>query len=348
MSSKSRVMSAIGHVRRDRLPFYIMGFYEQEAQERIQRHLRVEDGQAAYDALGIDVRVLGSDWSKVPGRVDERGRKLEGWPAVWGGGGSPYTDRAHARPLQAAETIAQVDAYSWPNPEWINCPPIDEARRDYLARHWVNISCGPIWCQTADLMSMETALLNMRLNPKVIEATVAHVVDFWWEMIRRQLEAYDDLVDCFHIWDDAAADTTLFFSIEDWRRFYKPGLVRLFDLANAHGKSVWYHCCGAMSALMPDLIDMGMDVLEPCQVHLPGMAPERLHRDFGDHVVFYGAINTQHALPFGSEEDVRREVRDRIRVLGADGAYIVGPDHSVNKDVPPQNVVALYDKAARL
>jgi uroporphyrinogen decarboxylase len=124
-------------------------------------------------------------------------------------------------------------------------------------------------------------------------------------------------------------------------------MARLFALAKSYGKVVWYHCCGAMSELLPDLIDMGMDILEPCQVHLPGMAPERLKRDFGKEVVFYGAINTQRTLPFGTEEDVRREVRERIRVLGSDGGYIVGPDHTVNRDVPPQNVVALYDEAAK-
>ncbi len=102
-----------------------------------------------------------------------------------------------------------------------------------------------------------------------------------------------------------------------------------------------------MSSLLPELIEMGVDVLEPCQVHLPGMAPERLKRDFGSDLVFYGAVNTQHTLPFGSAEAVRQEVRERIRVLGADGGYIVGPDHSVNKDVPPANVVALYDEATR-
>jgi len=77
------------------------------------------------------------------------------------------------------------------------------------------------------------------------------------------------------------------------------------------------------------------------------MAPERLKRDFGKHIVFYGGINTQQTLPLGSEEDVRKEVRQRVRILGSDGGYIVGTDHSVNKDVPPENVVALYDEAAK-
>ena len=187
----------------------------------------------------------------------------------------------------------------------------------------------------------------MKLNPAVVDAAVARITDFLCEAAGRQLEANGDLIDCLHYWDDYATDAALFFSIEDWRRFYKPALERLFALAKRHGKGVWFHCCGAMSELLPDLIDMGLDILEPCQTHLPGMAPERLKREFGKHIIFYGAINTQQTLPFASQESVRREVRQRIRVLGSDGGYIVGPDHSVNKDVPPENVVALYDEAAK-
>lgn len=342
-TSKERVLAAVRRAKADRPPFYIMGFYEGESQERIQSHLGVDTMEKVYDALGVDVRGVGGDWSKAPERFDPTGRKV----SIWGGGGPPYTDEAYARPLQNAQTVADVDAYEWPDPDWLATPEIEPDRRAYLSRHLVNVGCGPVWCQLADLMSMETLLVNMKLNPAVVDAAVAHIADFHYEATRRQLEAYGDLIDCFHQWDDYATDATLFFSLVDWRRFYQPALARLFALAKSHGKLVWYHCCGAMSALLPDLIDMGLDILEPCQVHLPGMAPERLKRDFGQHVVFYGAINTQGTLPFGSEEDVRREVRERIRVLGSDGAYIVGPDHSVNKDVPPENVVALYDEAAK-
>ena len=343
MTSKDRVLSALAHKKGDRLPFYIMGFYEEESRENIQKHLGVDNLQKVYDKLGIDVRGAGGNWSKAPKRLDENGKNL----GLWGGGGPPYTETAYVRPLRYAETVADIEAFQWPDPDWLDTPEVKPAQRDYLSNHFIRVGCGSIWCQLADLMSMETLLLNMVLKPTIIEAAVGHIGDFLYESIRRQLEAYDDLVDCFCMWDDFATDAKLFFPIEDWRRFYKPAMSRLFELAKSHGKAIWFHCCGAMSDLLPDLIEMGMDILEPCQVHLPGMSPERLKRDFGKHIVFYGAINTQQTLPFGSEEDVRREVRERVRVLGADGGYIIGPDHSINKDVPPENVIALYDEVAK-
>jgi len=342
MTSKDRVSAALERKKEDRLPFYIMGFYEVESQQNIQKHIGVDSLEKVYDELGIDVRGVGGNWSKAPKRLDDEGREL----GLWGGGGAPYTKMKYVRPLRYAETIADIEAFQWPEADWLDTPQINSERLEYLSRHFVNLGCGPIWCQLANLMSMETLLLNMKLNPSIVEAAVERIGNFLYESTHRQLEAYGEIIDCFHMWDDYATDTSLFFSLEDWRQFYKPGMKRLFKLAKSHGKLVWYHCCGAMSKLIPDLIEMGMDILEPCQVHLPGMKPERLKRDFGKHIVFYGAINTQQTLPFGSKEDVQREVRERIHILGADGGYIIGPDHSVNKDVPAENVIALYDEAA--
>ena len=323
----------------------MMGFHGEEAQLALQKHLGVDELEKVFDVLGLDTRGIGGDFRNAPRRTDADGNDL----GIWGGGGGPYgIEGPCTRPLQHVETVAGVEAFTWPDPAWLETPEIPDERKAYLAQHFVNLSCTPVWCQLAGLMTMEAALVNMKLKPAVVEAAVAHIGEFLYETTRLQLDAYDELIDCFHMWDDYATDTNLFFSIDDWRRIYKPAMARLFELAKSRGKKVWCHCCGAMSELLPDLIDMGMDILEPCQVHLPGMAPERLKRDFGRHVVFYGAINTQQTLPFGTEADVRREVRERARVLGSDGGYIVGPDHSVNADVPPANVVALYDEAAKV
>ena len=99
--------------------------------------------------------------------------------------------------------------------------------------------------------------------------------------------------------------------------------------------------------IIPDLIEIGCDILEPTQVHLPGMAPLELKREFGMDMTFFGAICTQKTLPYGTPDDVRREVRERVRVLGKGGGYICSPDHTVLDDVPVENVLALYDEAKR-
>ena len=134
-------------------------------------------------------------------------------------------------------------------------------------------------------------------------------------------------------------------SPEHWRRFLLPTYRRVFDLAKSVGMKVWFHSCGSFVEVLPDLIDIGMDVWETCQVHLDGNDPRRLKREFGSHITFYGAISTQQTLPFGLASDVRGEVRERIRVLGRGGGYICGPDHTIRPEVPVENVLALFDEA---
>jgi len=118
-------------------------------------------------------------------------------------------------------------------------------------------------------------------------------------------------------------------------------------LAKDDGMKVWFHCCGTFRPVIPDLIDIGMDVWETVQVHLPGNEPEVLKREYGKDITFFGAINTQRTLPYGTEEEVRAEVRERIRVLGKGGGYICGGDHTILPDVPMANVFAMIDEARK-
>jgi uroporphyrinogen decarboxylase len=117
--------------------------------------------------------------------------------------------------------------------------------------------------------------------------------------------------------------------------------------ADKYDLKVWFHSCGQFRPVMGDLIDIGLDVWETVQTHLSGNEPEILKREYGDHITFFGGISTQTTLPFGSTDDVRREVRERIRVLGKNGGYICGPDHGIMPDVPLENVLAMYNEARK-
>ena len=342
MNSRERVRAALKREPADRIPFWIMGFYEGEATERIKQFLGVDNKDEVSDCLGIDVVKLGKKWS-VPERHDSAGRKV----GEWGYAAVPYYEK-WIYPLEGAETTSEIDSYLWPDLQWLTFPEHSETRRKWLEERFILVQTGPIFCQLTKLMPMEQALIHMKLNPALVDVAVEKITGVIEGMVTRQLDAYGELVDAVRVWDDFATDADLFFSLEDCRRFFLPAWRRVFELIKSRGKYVWFHCCGAMSALIPDLMKIGMDILEPCQVHRPGMAPKRLKSEFGSDLAFYGAVNTQGTLPFGSPDDVRREVRERIRVLGKGGGYIIGPDHTVMKDVPPENIFALYDEAAKL
>ena len=154
-------------------------------------------------------------------------------------------------------------------------------------------------------------------------------------------------VEIFWFGDDFASQTGMLLSPEHWRRYLKPVYARVFALAKSRGLKVWFHSCGTFRPVLPDLIDIGMDVWETVQAHLPGNDPAELKREYGRHITFYGGINSQLTLPYGTAEQVRAEVRQRVRVLGKGGGYICSSDHTILPGVPFDNVLAMIDEARK-
>jgi len=118
-------------------------------------------------------------------------------------------------------------------------------------------------------------------------------------------------------------------------------------LIKASGKRVFYHSDGSAFDVLRSMVDLGADVINPIQHACPGMERDRLREALGDRVVFHGAVDNQQVLPFGSPDDVRREVRENIRLLGDGGGYIVAPCHMIQPGTPMANIVALYDEVSR-
>ena len=139
----------------------------------------------------------------------------------------------------------------------------------------------------------------------------------------------------------------LMISARMWRKLIKPLHERIIDVAKAYGIPVMYHCDGALYPLIPELIEMGVDVLNPVQADAAGMEPQRLKDEFGDRLSFHGGIDIIKTLPRGSAEDVRGGGGGRIRVLGRNGGYILASSHHIQSDTPLANVFAMYDMALR-
>ena len=129
-----------------------------------------------------------------------------------------------------------------------------------------------------------------------------------------------------------------------WRKVLKPRYAKLFAIGRNAGLPVWFHSCGDITAVLPDLIEIGMDVWETVQLHALPIPPDKLKREYGRHVAFFGGVNTQQ-LPFKTPREVAAEVRRCLDVLGEGGGYICGPDHHIKPDVPAANVVALFETA---
>ena len=135
-------------------------------------------------------------------------------------------------------------------------------------------------------------------------------------------------------------------SLDMWERHIKPCHVRLNQAIHELGAKVIYHSDGAVMEAVPGLIDMGIDVLQALQFDARGMDAEELKQRYGDRLCFEGGVSVQRTLPFGTPDDVRREVRHLVATLGRSGGYILGPSHAIQAGTPPENVVAMFDTAA--
>jgi uroporphyrinogen decarboxylase len=162
-------------------------------------------------------------------------------------------------------------------------------------------------------------------------------------MLERFLAELGDLVDIVFISDDMGTQESQLISVAAYVRHLKPRLKRWVDLIHRHGKKVLFHTDGAARPFVPHLIECGIDLLNPIQHICPGMDRAGLKRDFGSQVVFHGGVENQQVLPFGSVDDVRREVITCLQTLGAGGGYIPSSCHNIQAGTPPENVVAMVE-----
>jgi uroporphyrinogen decarboxylase len=146
--------------------------------------------------------------------------------------------------------------------------------------------------------------------------------------------------------DDVASQRSLVMSPRSWRQLIKPHLARVFAVGKAHGLWVAYHCCGTLRPIIGDLVEMGLDVLNPVQCNCPGMDPLELKREFGSKLSFMGGVDTQDLLPHGSADDVRRATRRLIDGMTGDGGgFILAASHTIPPETPLENIFAMYAEA---
>jgi len=252
-------------------------------------------------------------------------------------------------PLAVAASLADIERHPWPTLEQVD---FDEMSCQIAGLDENCVKIGSfgfqaLICTLFDLFGMETAMINMHTEPRLIEASVDRIEQFLLSITDGILKRDARNLDFFWWGDDFSTQRGMMISPEMWRRFLKPTYLKMFELIKSYDVMVWFHSCGSFAPVIGELIDGGMDVWETVQAHLDGNDPVELKNNYGKYITFFGAINCQKTLPFGSPEDVRKEVRARFKVLGKGGGYIAGPDHSIQKNMPLANIEALFDEAKK-
>ena len=346
MNSKERVLAALSHKTADRVPITrCHGFWILETEQALLQYFNLK-GPDTLDAIfNFDVYWVEAIYRGPPLGADADGNQL----GIWGTPDSTNTyTQEFIRPLAEATGIADIEAYPWPKIEWLDFSTIRhfaDLYRDYAIatpRTW-----SPLFCRIADLRGFERSLMDLVTAPKIVEAIVEKVTDYNCAYYQNLLDAAPGQIDVAYIGDDPAGQLGMLMSPDHWRRYFKPALARLFDVVRSRGVHVMYHICGSFRPIIPDLIDIGADILMPLQFSAADMDPAELKREFGTEVSFWGGVDTQYVLPHGTPEEVRAEARRLIDILGQDGGYVLSSSHNLMGDVPPENIVAMYDEAAR-
>ena len=260
-------------------------------------------------------------------------------------------------PLRDA-TIEELSQYPWPQPD---LPGRGEGAEKNAKRLFEETDLallgrfgGPITETALYLLGMENWMIRLAKDPDFIWALLEKITDIQISFDRIGLEATAKYLQIYKAsGEDLGMQTGPLYSPKMFEKQLLPHLKRRFNAARDYLQEanptvkLMLHSCGSIRKFIPDLIEAGVDIIDPIQPHAAGMDSVELKRDYGDRITFHGGIDIQEVLPFGSEEDIETEVIKRIQALGSGGGYILAPAHNVQADVPPKNLVSMYQAAIR-
>lgn len=345
MNSRERVLNALNHKTTDRIPIALVhGYWMSDVEQLLKERYYLRGGDTLdaifhFDTHGVEPFYRGPVFD-----FDQNGH----YQGIFGTPENSLTfSQEFYRPLVDVTSIAEIEAYPWPKMEYFDFSTVK-----YFADLYKNSAIisprrwSPIFCQIADFMGFETAMMYLYSNPKIIEALVEKITDWNCEMWTQVLDAAPGQIDICYVGDDPAGQEGMMIDPRMWRKFFKNAFARLFDVAKSRHVRVMFHICGNATAIIPDLIEIGMDILMPVQVAAKDMDPVMLKREYGADISFFGGMDTQHVLPESSPEQVRAEVRRLIDSFGKSGGYIFSSSHNITNDIPIENIIAMYEEAA--
>ncbi len=339
MTPKERWLAVLNRQRPDRVP---MDYWAtSEANEKLVKYLGCKDLGEGFDILHIDEVITVS--GKYIGPKPREGEDIYGcrYRDVQYGTGV-YREIVH-NPLAQYRTVREIKRnYEWPDPDWWSFSHVPEQIKG-KEDHPIRGGGSEPFLVYKSLRGQWQGYVDLVRNPDIVHYCMEILFDLSYRNTQRIYEQIPGKVMISYVAEDMGSQSGLLMSPAQIREFLLPGMKRMIDLVHREGAYVFHHSDGAIRDIIPDMIKAGIDVLNPVQWRCRGMDREGLKRDFGDKVIFHGAMDNQQTLPFGKVTDVRREVIENLRVLGRGGGYILAPCHNIQANTPMENVVAMYE-----
>jgi uroporphyrinogen decarboxylase len=376
MTPRERVRKALNHELPDRVPIDFGGFQtgiHRNAYRRLIDHLGIRDEVTILDPVQqlarpceellqrfhVDTRyVLAHAPDGFDGtirRVERNGRLWDDlkdeFGVVWSmpADRGLYMDISH-HPLASAG-MEDLAAYPWPNgadgSRFSGVRKQAQTLRQETPYALVTGISGVVYEYCWYMRGLEQWFIDMIEQPEFCAALLDRTLAFWLDYLTGFMREVGDLVDVVMIGDDLAGQSGPLFSPAFYRRVVKPRQKMLVQrIKSLTPAKIWYHTCGNCAEYIPDLLDNGIDILNPVQTSAAGMDPALLKRRYGRELVFWGGgCDAQHVLPTAAPEQVREQVRRNVETFKPGGGYVFNSIHNIQGDVPPENIVALFDAA---
>ncbi len=341
MTSKERVLRNYTFQPVDR--FTIDFCAESKVYALLREHYGVADDLALMERLHVDFRYPKPQWIGFP-LVDEQGRPTDyfGIPRA-GAGDFGY---ALTHPLAEVETIGDVEVYpKWPSPDMWNYDRYSEDCQSFEEYAVLGGAWGWFFEAACELVGMDRFFLLLHDRPEVAHVILERIVGFMERTSEIMFEKAGRYIDICFTGDDYGFQCGPMMSARMFREFVQPYLQRIYNVGRRNGKLVMHHSCGSVAHWIPTFLEMGLNILEPIQVGAASMNPRELAATHGGRLCFHGSIDTQGTLPFGTPQEVRREVRERVETFLPYGGFTIAPSQHLMTDIPLANIAALYEAA---
>ncbi len=373
MNSRERVIRAINHQEPDRVPidlnplhdFYVglKQYLNLDIEEKVKHNYAMEvvSHPLVLQKLGIDISSvkLGSPSVKKKEPRND-GLVEDDWGILYKvvsqpGGGSYY--EAVSPPLAEAK-LSDLAHYPWPIPDLPGRG--EEAEKNAKAlfedtEFAILGRFGGAITETAiNMLGMENWMVRLASDPEFIEALLTKITDIQIALDRIGLQATAKYLQIYKAsGEDLGMQTGPLYSMKMFKDQFLPHFKRRFQAARSYldgvnpSVKIMLHSCGSISRFLPELIDAGINIIDPIQPHAAAMDSADLKANFGDKLTFHGGIDIQQVLPFGTKKEIEAEVQTRINDLGPGGGYILAPAHNVQADVRPENIIYMIEAVKR-
>lgn len=369
MTPRERVLASLSHEEPDRVPLDLGGLattIESVPYDELKKYLgiksetrlflrdHVDPPEEVLERFGIDTRYIRIKPPKnFKVQIEPDNSYLDEWGTRWKKPESSLYWDPVDHPLKDA-TIEDLETYNWPDP---HDPGRTEGLREEAKRlrektDYAIVADTPLLgifeSASVCLRGIERFMMDLILDKPFAKALLDRVADIHIEFFRHYLDAVSEYIDVIVVSDDLGCENGPLISPELYREIIKPAERKLWQFIKNHTKAyLFLHSCGSISKFIPDLIEIGVDILNPIQVSAKDMDTKRLKEEFGDRMTFWGGVDTQGVLPFGSPEEVEGEVKRRISDAAPGGGYVLTAVHNIQAGVPPENICMMYDAARK-